>query len=262
MEGLQIGRSGGGLAASLSALAASASVAAGIWIGPKGIYLASGIGAAFAVAALLFASRVPSAQKPYGFPLVALAVHGFLFIAGFVLQSLFLTPLPKESLRMPLLQTPFEDPDGTFALRGPAGWTYRPAPSRYESGVRLQPAEEGRYVGISEATVFVRRLDAEPKSPGEFLEKAAAAFSQKQSERRLFDLRTERGTSLSGLPVFWSFITIRKFWVPLYQISVFGVKDRRYLCSVSATGLSSHAAIARVMCLGLFERIVIIDRKS
>jgi hypothetical protein len=262
MEGVQIAKTSGATAAALSALAAAGSLAAAVWIGPRGIYVASGLGLAMAAVSLLQALRVPSLEKPYGFPILMLSVHGVLLLAGVILQVIFLSPLTNDQARMPHLQTPYEDPDGLFALRGPANWTYRPVPSRYESGVRLQPSDQGHYIGISEAAVFVRRLDSKPASPDAFLQKAAAAFTEKQSNRHLFDLKTERGTSLSGAPLIWSTITIRRFWVPLYQISVFGVKDRRYLCSVSATGLSAHSRLARVFCLGLFERTVITDRGS
>jgi len=247
--------------ASAGALAAAVSVAMAIFVGPRGVYIASGLGAALAVVSLGLAARSGARDKPVGFPLVVLGVNGLLLLVGAILQAMFLSPLSKDAQKMPVLQTLYSDPDKVFEIRGPSGWTYRPVPSKFESGVRMQPEDQSRYMGVSEATVFVRRLESEPKSPDEFLTSAAAAFSEKESKRKLFDLKTERGKSLSGAPLIWSTITIRRFWVPLYQISLFGVKDHRYLCSVSTVGLMSHATLARLLCMGLFERIEITDRR-
>lgn len=262
MEGLHIGRSSGGWAGTASAVAALASLAAAVWIGPKGIFFASGVGFALAAIALVLAFRVPTLAKPLGFPSLLLIGHALLLAAGLALQMLFLSPLSSHRAKMPRLQTLYQDPAGMFEVRGPARWTYVNAPSRFESGVRLRPGDQGGYMGISEATVFVRRLDERPTSPEAFLESAAEAFSRAQSDRRMFRFRTERGRSLSGVPVIWSTISVRRFWIPLYQVSVFGVKDGRYLCSASATGLQAHSTLARVFVLGLFERTVVTDRKS
>ena len=88
MEGVQIEKSTGGLLASLSALAAVASVSAGIFIGPKGMYVSSGVGAAAAIAGVILAWRNPSLEKPYGFPSIMILVHGSLLFAGFTLHAL------------------------------------------------------------------------------------------------------------------------------------------------------------------------------
>ena len=262
MQGVQIEESGGGLAASLSALAALVAVALGIWIGPTGIYAASGTGLALAVIALLQAVRVSAVEKPFGFPGIMIAAHAVFLGIAFLLHAHFLSPLAANQAKMPRLQTAYDDPEGIFALRGPSGWSYRPVPSRFEYGVRLNPQSTGRYAGVSEITVFVRRLDEVPSSPDAFLENAAKAFVQEQPTKRLFELKSERGTSLTGAPVIWSTLIVKRYWIPLYQITLFGVKDGRYLCSVSASGLWAHAALARLFCMGIFERIIVTDPKA
>jgi hypothetical protein len=260
MEGVYIGKSRGGPWASLSALLVTASVAAAIFRGPSWVYALSGVGALFALIGLILSGLAPSLEKPVVFPSVMLGVHALLFVVGAVLQSMFLSPLPEDSRKIPHLQTRYVDPSGLFELKGPDGWDFRPAPSSLETGVRMQPSDQTRYMGVSEANLFVRRLDTTPKSAAEFLKTAAASFSEKHSEKKLFELKTEKGVSLSGAPVMWSELTIKRFWVPLYQVSVFGVKNGRYLCSVSATGLKNHADLSRLLCLGLFERIKITDK--
>jgi hypothetical protein len=261
MEGVYIGKSRGSEWSSVSALLAAASVAASVWLGPSWVAWISGAGALLAAVGLALAARSHTLERPIGFPSIMLGIHAVLLITAAVLHSMFLSPLPKESRKMPRLQTPFADANGVFEIRGPAGWDYRPVPSSLESGVRLQPASQGRYMGVSEMTVFVRRLDTPPDSAEQFLKRAADSFSQRRGDNKLFDLKTEKGTSLKGAPVMWSELTIMRFWVPLYQVSVFGVKNGRYLCSVSATGLKSHADLSRLLCLGLFERIKITDKE-
>ena len=262
MEGVYIGKSRGATWASLSALVASASVTAAIFLGPHAVYGLSSIGIACAVIALSLAARSPTLEKPIVFPSVMIGFHVIMLVVAGILQSMFLSPLAPESRKMPLLQTPYADASGIFEFKGPAGWDFRPAPSSLETGVRMQPGDQNRYMGVSEATIFVRRLDTVPASQDDFLKRAAAAFSEKGTERKLFDLRTEKGISLTGVPVIWSELTVKRFWVPLYQVSLFGIKNKRYLCSVSATGLKSHSDLSRLLCLGLFERIKITEKQG
>ncbi len=248
--------------ASLSACAAVASLGAAIGVGPNGVYLASSIGIGLALLSLVLSLRVSTYKKSYVFAALLIAAHVALLFLGLFLQIVFLEPLSPGAVKMPKLQTYYVDPDGAFSLRGPAQWSYRPSPSRLESGVRMQPSKK-TYMGVAEASVFVRRLETVPASPGDFLETAAAAFSSKSSSNADYGLVTERGTSLSGVPILWSEVTVKRFWAPYYrQVSLFGVKDGRYLVSVSALGQASHSALSRVLCMGLFERIVVIDRNT
>jgi hypothetical protein len=261
MEGVYIAKSRGGPWASLAALAASLSLLAAVLWGPFFVGVFSAAGLCMALIGLILAYRAPTLEKPVVFPWIMVGTHLVLLAAAAVLQSMFLSPLPAESRKIPKLQTPFTDANGVFECKGPAGWDVRPVPSSLESGVRLQPGDESRYMGVSEMTVFVRRLDNAPASDEEFLRRAADAFSEKRGgEKKLFDLRTEKGRSLRGAPVMWSELTIKRYWVPIYQISLFGIKNKRYLCSVSATGLKSHADLSRLLCLGLFERINVTDK--
>lgn len=260
MEGVYIGKSRGATWASVSALIATASIAAAIFLGPAALGAISAAGLLIAGVGLVLAIRSPSLEKPVVFPCVMIGVHALFLLTAAVLHSMFLSPLSPESRKMPILQTPYADSSGVFEFKGPAGWDYRPAPSEFESGVRLQPSDQDHYMGVSEATVFVRRLDTAPVSQDQFLKKAAAAFSEKGAHRKLFDLQTDKGVSLSGVPVIWSELTVKRFWVPIYQVSVFGIKNNRYLCSVSATGLKSHSDLSHLLCLGLFERIKITQK--
>ena len=260
MEGVYIGKSRGRPWASLSALLLSASVAAAVLAGPAWVYALSGAGAALGFIGFIFAVRMPSLEKPVIFPSVMMGSHALLLIVAAVLQSMFLSPLPPTQRKLPLLQTPYHDSNGRFEFRGPAGWDYHLAPSALETGVRMQPSDQSRYMGVSEVTLFVRKLDVTPGSPEEFLKRAADSFSEKKGEKKMFDLHTEKGRSLGGTPVMWSELTVKRLWVPLYQVSIFGVKNNRYLCSVSATGLKSHAELSKLLCLGLFERIKITDK--
>jgi len=260
MEGVYIGKSRGGPWASISALLVVASALAAVTVGPVWMYAVSGAGALLALVGYVIAMRMQSLEKPTGFPSIVGGAHLALLLIAAILQSMFLSPLPSNQRKMPMLQTGYVDPSGRFEFKGPAGWDYHLAPSAMESGVRLQPADQTRYMGVSEVTLFVRKLETTPRSSEEFLKRAADSFSARKNEKKLFDLRTEKGASLGGAPVMWSELTVKRLWVPLYQVSVFGVKNGRYLCSVSATGLKSHSALSKLLCLGLFERIKITDK--
>jgi hypothetical protein len=199
MEGVYIGKSRGIEWASISVLLAIASAAAAIFAGPIWVAWLSGAGLFLAVAALWKAFRAPSLEKPTGLPSIMIGVHALLLVTAAVLQSMFLSPLPPEARKIPVLQKPYVDPNGVFRIKGPVGWDFRPVPSSLETGVRMQPADKSLYMGVSEVTVFVRRLDKRPPSPEEFLKRAAASFSERRGGQDLFDLRTEKGLSLRNV---------------------------------------------------------------
>jgi len=89
----------------------------------------------------------------------------------------------------------------------------------------------------------------------------AEAFSKGESgPKKLFSFEIKRIELLSKGTGILSTLDIKKFWIPMRQISLFGIKNQRFMCSISATGLKSHSTLSQVLCLGLFEKIKIQER--
>jgi hypothetical protein len=260
MDAVYLGKSRGGEWAAASAALAILALAAIIFWGPYWVYGFSGAGLIAGVTAAVLGSRSESIEKPIIFPLLISSSHVVLLAIATLLHVMFLSALNPSLRKVPLLQELYEDPSAMFRFKGPVGWTYRPLPSSIESGVRIRPADQSMYMGISEITIFVRRLEKPPASPEAFLKTASEQFSQRREKQKLFSLTSESGRSLGGAPVLFSELILKRFWVSLNQTSVFGVKNARYLCSVSATGLQSHSSLSRLLCLGLLERIEITDK--
>lgn len=244
--------------ASLSILAAVISIALGIGLGPRAVYVASGIGLLLGTGGLFTAAKASGLFRPTGFPAVAVGCHLLLLGVAVVLQLLFLTPLSRDVQRMPRLQFRYVDHESGFTLRGPQGWSYESLPIGFDSGVRIRPAEQKHYMGASEITVLVRRLDAKPSSIQEFLENIAHnSVEQKKAQSRLFKFEVAPAELLSKNKGTWSVLDIKRFWIPIRQVSLFGMKNGRYLCSVSVIGLQAHSALSKVLCLGLFETVIV-----
>jgi hypothetical protein len=250
MFGLEIEKDPGFPWISTSVFLAVSAVALGIWWGPGGIFTASGAGLALSVVGWRSSNRGVLAAMGL--------VHGFLLFLALLLWALFLHKLPDPVLQMPRLTHVYRDPQGLFDLRGPAGWVYTAVATPEEAGVRLRPASQNTYMGISEVAVFVRKLKEPPKSTDKFLGKMASSLAGNRIiKKKLFRFSTEPARLLNEDAGVWSVLNVKKFWVPLTQISLFGIKDKIYFCSVSATGIKAHDTLSKVMCLGLMEAIEI-----
>lgn len=256
MMGIEIARGSKSIWVPVAALSAVLAIALGIWIGPNGIYGASGAGFLSALLALIRRAKMPSYVAGRGVPITLLCVHAAFLVVGLTLESLFLRPLAESSLQIPRLSTIYNPPESFFHARIPDGWSAESIHVPRESGVRLRPTDRAHYMGISELIIRVRELRTpEVKQPG-FLKRMAETFSSSgKNAGRLFQFTTEPAALLNGGEGLWSKLVVKRFWVPVYQLSLFGIKNNRYLCSVSATGLKSHATLSEVMCLGVYETI-------
>lgn len=257
MMGLEISNNLKTMGVPVSLFCAVLTVFLGFWIGPMGIYGVSGLGFLFALFALIQRMRTPSFTLGRGVPTILLCFHVLFLIVGVILDILFLHPLASSSLEMPRLSDRYRAPDSFFEVRTPAGWKTEGIHAAMEVGVRLRPNNRQQYMGISELIVRVRELETPALNRAGFLKRMAETFSinQKKGAAKLFEFSTEPAGLLNGKEGLWSRLVVKRFWVPLYQLSLFGIKDQRYLCSVSATGLKSHATLFEVMCLGLYETI-------
>lgn len=237
--------------AGLSAVAAAVSLALGIWVGPHGVYAASVCGILFALAALWRVNKQPIAFILLGF-------HGLLIIAGASLDLLFLRPLAEDALKIPRLSQVFRHSHGLFEIRAPQDWVAEEVNMPTEIGVRFRPADRVHYMGVSELTVRVRELENPTSDPIKFLTKMAEAISLKpKNNRTLFEFSTSRASLLGDEKGMWSHLVVKRFWVPLYQVALYGLKGKRYLCTVSATGIKNHDTLSEILCLGVFHTISI-----
>ena len=259
MVGLQIqakGKKWAGIQ-TLAVLAVT-SMAFGIWLGPFWVYVSSGLGLLVCVLAILLKVKTPAAYPGFTVYMSLFVLHGFFILGGWVLYSLFLQPLPKEALKMPKIAEPYSDPGYMFTLKGPTGWDYSMIQSSEGNGVRMTPLDQNQYMGASEIQVWVRELEEEPASPERFLELMAKTFTDSKRQngnKKMFELKMEHIETLSGHKGVLSTLDIKRFWIPLQQVTLFGIKKGRYLCSVSSTSIRSHATLSRILCLGLFETI-------
>ncbi len=260
MTGLEISKKPTSVWLGISISAIFLSVGLCIGVGPVGVYIASGCGLVFAFVSI-FQSRsrnIPISAAP----VVSICVHVCLLLIAFVLQSLFLSHLSDRSLTFPRLSQHYRDPAGIFELRVPTGWAVEGIHSPTEAGVRLHPSDRSQYMGVSELTVRVRELENIPKKPSQYLEEMVKTFSSaSKKQKRLFQFSTRPAKLMSGGHGIWSNLVLKRFWVPLYQTALFGIKEKRYLCSVSASGLKNHSTLAEVLCLGVFETIRIPSKK-
>ncbi len=229
--------------------AALLSIGLGIGVGPIGVYAASAAGIAAAGWALVLNRKQPVA-------ITMLGVHSVLIIVAAGLDVLFLRPLPGETLQMPRLAQIYHDPAGFFEVRAPEGWDIEEIHGTTEAGVRLRPSDRAHYMGVSELTVRIRELSNPASDPMKFLKKLAATIKSKpEKNRTLFDFSSRPVKLLNGSQGMWSELVIKRFWVPLYQSALYGIKDKKYLCSVSVTGVKNHDTLAEVLCLGVYHTI-------
>lgn len=179
-------------------------------------------------------------------------------MTGFVLDRLFLKPLSDSMMQMPKLSQVYSDPDGIFRVRGPEGWDHERLVSPIEVGVRFRPVGMAQYMGVSDLTVRVRQLErAEPISDSFFHKLAETLSTDRTGAKKIFKSDMRPATLLNRDKAMWSDLEVKQFWVPVYQRALFGLKNKTFLCSVSATGIKSHGTLSEVLCLGVFETIKI-----
>lgn len=198
--------------------------------------------------------------------------HSFvLFLTYFVvliltigLEFFFLKPISREKQKIPPLTHVYKDPFNVFQIKGPVDWKYELISTPREVGVTISPEGNDGYSGVSEIKIYIRPLDIEPEKIEPFLERAAISFSKKEnpstsSSDISFTFQTEPATLINNEKAVWSILNVKKFWVTIRQVTLLGIKNKKYLCSVSATGLESHSLLSKVFCLGLFQTLTIQD---
>jgi len=112
-------------------------------------------------------------------------------------------------------------------------------------------------MGISEVKIWIRELEIEPESADDFLQKMASTMTgaDRQKRQKQYEFEVNSSETLGGSKSVFSILDVKRFWVPLRQVTLFGIKEKRYFCSISASGLKSHSTLSKVLCLGLFETI-------
>lgn len=238
-------------------IGALVTIALGIAMGPKAIALAACIGIVLCLTDLW---RRKKARAALLLPMIMLGANLlFLVIAG-MLAFFFLSPLPEVSLQMPKLSQNVSELNGAFRLRLPEGWSVEPLHAANEIGFRAHPVERTAYMGVAELTVRVRVLEKKQVASTEFFEKMAQTLGLTTGQKkRLFNFHTEPAQLLNESGGLWSYLVLKRFWIPLYQTSLFGLQKGRYLCSVATSGLKSHDKLATVLCLGVMESIQIAE---
>ena len=129
--------------------------------------------------------------------------------------------------------------------------------------MRAHPSDRSEYMGVAELTVRVRILDKKQKADEDFFKKMAGTLvvvqaTEKTSVSNLNETRARFWTESPGL---WSYLVLKRFWIPLYQTSMFGLQNGRYLCSVATSGIKSHDKLAEGPLLGC-DAIDQNDRKT
>ena len=224
-------------------------LALGIWVGPTAAYISIGVGFLLAGAALVVNSNRILCVFLIG-------SHLLLFFGVLASDMLFLRPLADRSLQMPRLTEMYRDPKGFFEMRVPQGWIVEEVHTATEMGIRLRPADRQQYMGVSELTVRVRELLHPESNPVTFLKRLAQSMEAKpKTGRLLFEFSTRPAQLLDGGKGMWSHLVIKRFWVPLYQLALYGIKQKRYLCTVSASGIKNHDTLSEVLCLGIFHTL-------
>ncbi len=231
------------------------SIIFGVLKGPQWVYVLSSMGLLVALVNVGGRLRSNSRFPPLLISLPLLAVHVVCLVTAFTLNYLFLSPLKDSSLKIPPLKQIYRDPQGAFILTGPSGWIYTPS----ATGVRINPVGFTGYMGASEIDIRVRLMDKAPSSPTTFLKKMASSLSSdgKEAARKVkaFHLETSEAQLLDKGTGVWAVLDVERFWLPLRQVSLFGIKERRYFCSISITGLKAHSTLFKVLSLGLFKSL-------
>jgi hypothetical protein len=230
------------------------SVIFGILEGPKWIYGLSGLGGfAGLINLFLYLNNNERYPRPTA-SLMILGGHSILLATGLIVSHLFLSPLQPSSLQLPKFGQVYKDPSGLFVLKGPVGWQYQPSPS----GVKIKPQGFDQYIGAAELDVQVRPMEKPPASVDEFLKKMTASITSDKRPlkgKKVLHLETSLVKLLDKKNGVWTVLDVYRLWVPLRQSSLFGIKNGKYFCSVSATGLAAHSTLFQVLCFGVYHTL-------
>jgi|GEM_PF-6065667 len=219
---------------------------------------ASCLGLLMSLWALFLSFRWPEQHPKPAVPTTALLFFIALIITGAILNWFFLTSLPDEKLQVPKLSQRYLHPEGLFQIKGPSSWLITPLSSAPQTGVRIEPASRENYMGALQIFVWVRQLEKKPASLTDFIEKMANSLKDPTRglhKKKYFEFTTKQVDLIRGGKGVLSVLDVKKLWVPMRQVTLYGVKNDTYLCSVSVTGLSAHMSLAKVLCLGIFETI-------
>lgn len=241
------------------------SVIGAIFWGPSYVFFISGLGLAATFWGLRMRIKDPEVSPSFAIVVLSLVVHGLLILVGFGLRAFFLAPLNEASLKLPALTRLYVHPTGAFLIKGPKNWIYEPLTSPQEAALRLRPAGQENYMGVSEVKIFLKKLSSPPPSKESYLEKIAtwsARTDGRTVKKKLFTFHTESVNLLKGGKGITAVMDVKKFWIPLRQVTLFGIKNDRTLLSVSAMGLKSHSTLSSVLCLGLYEKTAVLDAKK
>jgi len=236
------------------------SVALAIWKGPFWVFLCSSFGLLGAGLGFKISFRNPALYPGKLIYLLVLVAHLFLLGIALILYTLFLKPMPEGFENIPKIDHLYSDVSGLFRLHGPLGWSYIKTHSSGEEGVSIRPGNQTHYMGASDVQVWVRNLEEPPASEEAFIEKLAGQMgggSRKIKSGALFKFGTEKTNLINGQNAVFSILDINKFWVPIRQVTLFALKNKKYLCSVSVTGLKNHSKYSRILALGLMETLKI-----
>ena len=230
----------------------------GIWKGPLSVYGFAGFGIVVLGFGTFSKIRKVNQHPSWGLHGGLLFTHILLLGLALTFQTLFLNPLPDHALTLPKIGEQYPLVRGQIEIKGPQGWLYESIPSAEGIGIRIQPQGKDQYMGVSEIQVWVRELKTIPPHSEEFLREMAMAFSPRirsDKRKKLFQVKIEETQSLQGNTILFSTLDMKRLWVPLRQVTLLGIKNERYLCTVSATGLKNHSTLSKVLCIGLFETI-------
>ncbi len=238
---------------------AVSSAALGFFMGPKEMAGAS-MGGLLVAGLGLYLCFVRSDQYPPRWIMAGAVVIHIVLLGGAVfLQRFFLSALPSGSMIFPPLSHTYLDPGKRFRVRGPEHWDYTPIDSSFEQGVLISPGSRGAYMGVSEVRLYLKQLDEAPASKEEALSKMAAWADNprtKGDKEKKISFSVDPVDLLNGEKGLFAVLEAKRFWVPVRQVTLFGIKRGRTLVTVTAVGLASHAVLAKVLCLGLFEKTV------
>jgi len=244
----------------IPSLLAVVSVALAIWKGPFWIFLCSSLGLFGAGMGFKISFGNPDRYPGKIVYILVFVSHLFLLGIAWTLYSLFLKPMPEGFVNIPKIDRLYSDVSGLFRLHGPLGWTYVKTPSSGEEGVSIRPENQTHYMGASDVQVWVRKLETPPASEEAFIEKLAGQMrvgSRNPKSDALFKFETEKTQLINGKNAVFSILDIKKFWVPIRQVTLFALKNQKYMCSVSVTGLKNHSKYSKILALGLMETLKI-----
>lgn len=253
--GIEFDRSVNWLWVHLAWSAVVSAVAALIWLGPVWCMGFCVVAVVAAAGALQARWQAPGRHPAPAHAVAPLASAVTILLAALVLKSLFQSPLPDQTLKLPRFTQEYVDPDGHFRLMAPAGWTCTPKNAADHFGVSLQPESQGRYMGVSEVQILIRPLDHKPKDTGFLVNMANAVSGRADKAKKQFTLNVFTADLISGSKGAWAILDAKKLWIQIRQVTLFGIKADRYLCTVSANGLKPHSTLSQVLCLGLFEKL-------